>query len=311
LITEEQVQLKETETFKLLGNDSRYAKQPWRALLIIIGIQPICLVLTGSILYGIFKQPKEFSNIESFSTAILFTVSNFLAYLILPFFLRIPNGKRTFKDYLRDIGLTKIHPFIKLLILTFSCLLILIICQGSGSIVYRLTEGEPLTLSFIGEVYNLSLSLPLKSMLLFTVFYSVFEEVGFRGVFLTMLLRKHSQRNAIIYSALAFGLVHIFSAFAGRAFILAIAQVIWASLFGLFYGYIFVKTGSLLPSMIIHWLINVFQAPLTAYQLTAPIMERALYGIVFGYGLATILLIFWVSYFSSRWINSQKPAINS
>jgi membrane protease YdiL (CAAX protease family) len=304
--TEKENQLKDTVTSEAVSNDSRYAQRPWRALLIILCAQGVCVYLVSLILNNVFKLPQEFSNIESFSTAVLFTISGFLAYIIVPFLLRIPKGKRTFMKYLSDIGLTKTRPFFKLLMLTFSCVCILIICMGSGSVVYRLTEGKPLTPGFIIEVFDLSKSLPPKSLLLFTVFFSVFEEVAFRGVLLTMLLRKHTRRNAIIYSALAFGLVHIFSAFTGREVVSTLAQVVWASLFGLFYGYIFVKTGSLLPSMIIHWLSNVFQSSLTAYWHTAPIIERALYGIVFGYGLAAILLIFWVRFFSSKWLQSQN-----
>ena len=242
---------------------------------------------------------------ESFSTITMFTVGNFLAYVLAPFFLRIPKGKRTFREYLDDIRLTRTRPFFRLLILTISCVLILILCQGTFSIVYRLSEGKPLTLEFILRVYNLSLALPPASILLFAQFFSMFEEVAFRGVFLTMLLEKNSQRMAIIYSAIAFGVMHLLAVFTGQGLIDTLGQVVWAFLFALFYGYLFIKSGSLLPPMIIHWLSNVFQAPLTAYWHTAPDAVRALYGVVFGYGLAALLLILWVRFFAARWL--RKP----
>jgi len=201
---------------------------------------------------------------------------------------------------------TSIQPFARLLVLTISCVLILIVCQGSGSIVYRLTQGKPLTLEFISAVFNLALALPPKSMLLFAVFFSMFEEVTFRGVLLRMLLRKYPIRRAIIYSALGFGLVHFPAVLTGRALIPTLGQVVWAALFGLFYGYLVVKTDSLAPAMIVHWLSNVFQEPLTAYWQTASIGIRTLYGIIFGYGLAALLLIFWVRFFSKRWLSPQS-----
>jgi len=74
----------------------------------------------------------------------------------------------------------------------------------------------------------------------------------------------------------------------------------------LFYGYLVIKTDSLFPAMIVHWLSNVFQAPLTATWQTAPIEIRTLYGIVFGYGLATLILIFWVRFFSTRWLSHKN-----
>jgi len=247
---------------------------------------------------------------ESFSTVALFTVGGFLAYIIVPFFLHIPKGKRTFKGYLDDIRLTRTRPFFRLLLLTLSCDFILILCQGTGSIVYRLSEGNPVNLEFIFRVFDLSLALPPKSVLLFAQFFSMFEEVAFRGVFLTMLLEnKYSQRKAIIYSAIAFGLMHLPGVFAGQTLVFTLGQVMWAFLFAIFYGYLFIKSGSLLPPMIIHWLSNVFQAPLTAYWQTAPEAVNALYGVVFGYGLAAFLLILWVRFFSARWLsesNKQK-----
>jgi hypothetical protein len=140
-------------------------------------------------------------------------------------------------------------------------------------------------------VFNLLAVLPPQSVLLFAQMFSSLEEVLFRGGLLTMLLRVHSPRNAIVFSAVAFGLMHLPGVFAGTPPVVAAGQVAWALLFGLFYGYIFLKTGSLLPSMVIHWLSNVLQASLTAYFATAPPPVRALYGVVFGYGLAAVLMM--------------------
>jgi membrane protease YdiL (CAAX protease family) len=289
--------------------ESRYTHHPWRALLVILGILPVCYGLVGLVLYGIFRLPMDISNMESFSTITMFTVGNFLAYVLAPFFLRIPKGKCTFREYLDDIRLTRARPFFRLLILTVSCVLILILCQGTFSIVYRLSEGKPLTLEFILRVYNLSLALPPASMLLFAQFFSMFEEVAFRGIFLTMLLEKHSQRMAIVYSAIAFGGLHLMAIFTGQELIHSLGQVLWAFLFGLFYGYLFIKSGSLLPPMIIHWLSNVIQAPLTAYYRTAPAAVSALGGI-FGYGLAALLLILWVRFFAAKWLNEPKDGLS-
>lgn len=288
---------------------SRLAKRPWRALLLMLAIQPVCYALVGFVLFGLLRLPRDLSNMELLSTVVLFTVGGFLAYVIVPFFLRIPKGRRTFREYLDDIRLTRVRPFVPLLVLTLTCDLILILCQGSGSLVYRLTEGQPLTWDFVGRVFDLGAALPPRSSLLFAQFFSSFEEVAFRGVLLTMLLATLPQRRAIVFSALVFGAGHLGSLAAGHALVLTLGQVVWAFLFGLFYGYLFIKSGSLLPPMIIHWLSNVFQAPLTAYWWqNAPPAVGALYGVVFGYGLATILLLLWVRFFSARWLSGRGPA---
>jgi len=54
--------------------------------------------------------------------------------------------------------------------------------------------------------------------------------------------------------------------------------------------------------MIIHWLSNVFQAPLTVYHRTAPDAVMAL-GCIFGYGLSALRLIVWVPFFAAKWLN--------
>jgi membrane protease YdiL (CAAX protease family) len=276
----------------------------------MLAIQPVCYALVGLVLFGLLGLPRDLSNMESFSTIMLFTVGGFLAYVIVPFLLGIPKGRRTFREYLDDIRLTRVRPFVPLLVLTITCDLILILCQGSGSLVYRLTEGQPLTWEFVRRVFDLSAALPPRSMLLFAQFFSSFEEVAFRGVLLTMLLATLPPRRDIVHSALAFGALHLGSLAAGHALLNTLGQVVWASLFGLFYGYLFIKSGSLLPPMIIHWLSNVFQAPLTAYWWqSAPPAVGALYGVVFGYGLATLLLLAWVRFFSARWLSESGPAL--
>jgi len=284
--------------------ESRFTHHPWRALLVMLGMAPVCYSLVGLVFYGGNLPLLDYiSNIATFP--IIGTGGNILAYVLVPFLLRIPRGKRTFREYLDDIRLTRTRPFFRLLLLTLSCLFILILCFGSFSVLYRLYQGLPVTLAFVLQVFNLSLALPPTSILLVTQFLSMFEEVAFRGVFLTMLLEKHSQRTAIIYSAIAFGALHFLSVFAGKELVLTLGQVVWAFLFGLFYGYLFIMSGSLLPPMIIHWLSNVFQAPLTAYYHGAPVQVNALGGI-FSFGLAALLLILWVRFFAAKWLNEPK-----
>jgi len=90
------------------------------------------------------------------------------------------------------LRLPRVRPFVPLLILTLTCDLVLILCQGSGSLVYRLTEGQPLTWEFIRRGFDLSSALPPQSTLLYAQFFSGLEEVAFRGVFLATSSRLRS-----------------------------------------------------------------------------------------------------------------------
>jgi membrane protease YdiL (CAAX protease family) len=282
--------------------EPRLVRHPWRAFLLVLALHGAGFALVGLVLYRALRLPQDLSSIEAFPTAAHFTLAGLFGYLVVPYLLHLPNGSHGVRRYLDDIRLTRVKPFVPLLLLTLSCQLILIVCQGAGSIVYRLSEGKPVTSAFIGQVFDLPGVLPPQSTLLFAQMFSSLEEVLFRGVLLTMLLRVHSPRNAIVFSAAAFGLMHLPGVFAGTPPVVAVGQAVWAFLFGLFYGYIFLKSGSLLPSMVIHWLSNVFQASLTAYFATAPAPVRALYGVVFGYGLAAALMLLWVRAFADRWL---------
>ncbi len=81
------------------------------------------------------------------------------------------------------------------------------------------------------------------------------EEVVFRGAILRTLLGIMSKKNhwvAIIISAALFGLAH-FNA----------AQFINALLMGLLLGWMYYRTGSLVPGILLHWINNTM-----AYVLT-------------------------------------------
>jgi membrane protease YdiL (CAAX protease family) len=82
---------------------------------------------------------------------------------------------------------------------------------------------------------------------------------------------------------------------------------VWAAILGLFYGYVTLKTGSLLPAMIVHYLGNLFVSATNAYiQANASIQAVAVYGVVFTFGIIpTILMILWTRLFT-RWPILQK-----
>ena len=73
----------------------------------------------------------------------------------------------------------------------------------------------------------------------------VLEEMLFRGAVTTELLKNYSPEKAILFSALIFGIFHINP-----------AQVLNAFLLGLLLAWLFYKTRSLIPGILIHILNN-------------------------------------------------------
>lgn len=80
------------------------------------------------------------------------------------------------------------------------------------------------------------------------------EEFAFRGIILNKL-RKYGDTFAILISALMFGLIH------GN-----IVQIPFAFIIGLVAGFITVKTGSIIPAMITHFLVNCSSVVISIIQ---------------------------------------------
>ena len=191
-----------------------------------------------------------------------------------------------------------------LVLLGISCYIILALSQVAASCMYRLFEGQTISWSFFRQAFDFQRDLPPGSPSLLISIPSIFEEIVFRGIVLTVFLSKYSKRKSIIFSSLGFGLIHILSLAVGGELVWVLGQVVWAFTIGLFYGYVFVKTRSLLPPMIVHYLGNVFISTLVGYiQIRASIEVQVLYGVILSLGVVpTALIILWARFFSSRWL---------
>jgi len=275
-------------------------KHPWLSLLAVQVTIVVSIILAENLVRWIGLS--LYLPVGQFIHGITFWILTI--FIFVPFFLRLPKGKRTFRQYLDDIGLTRVQPFIRLVLLALSCYVILALSQVAASFVYRFTEGLPITLDFVSRVFDLSGDLPPGSPSLLISFPSIFEEAMFRGILLTVFLGKYSESKAIIFSALGFGLGHLLNLTGGRELVWVLGQVVWSFILGLFYGYVFVRTRSLLPPMIFHYLGNVFIGSLTGYMQSRASMEmQALYGIIFSLGIVpTTLMILWTKFYTSRWL---------
>jgi len=224
-------------------------------------------------------------------------------FVLVPFVFGLPGGTRSFSAYVEAIRLSQVQPFPQLLLLGLSCALILALCQVCGTLVYRMREGKPITWSFVRGILDVSGQLPPKSWDVLYTFPCVFEEVAFRGVILALFLRFYDPLMAVLFSAIGFGASHVLNLANGRAPVWVVGQVVWAAILGLFYGHVTLKTGSLLPAMLVHYLGNLFIAPFIGYVYTsASAKTQAIYGVIFSAGFVpTTLMILWVILFTTLW----------
>ena len=90
------------------------------------------------------------------------------------------------------------------------------------------------------------------------IIVGVVEEMLFKGFLFTAMLSKGRTIVAIIVSSLTFGMGHIINLFAGQTSFETILQVIFAVSRGFILTMVFYKSGSLLPCIIAHSMIDAF-----------------------------------------------------
>lgn len=117
----------------------------------------------------------------------------------------------------------------------------------------------------------------LPSILLYYLTVAVLpafaEEFAFRGVVMGTL-RKYSDSLALLVSSAAFALMH------GN-----FVQIPFTFCCGLVFGYLVIKTNSLLPAIIVHFLNNALSVTadlLTTYEIVPDYIVYAGYGVIFA-----------------------------
>ena len=86
----------------------------------------------------------------------------------------------------------------------------------------------------------------------------VAEEIIFRGFLFNGMRRTGSLTVAVVVSALTFGMGHIVNLLTGHATMETLVQVLFAVAWGFLFTFAYLKSGSLLPCIAIHGLIDVF-----------------------------------------------------
>jgi membrane protease YdiL (CAAX protease family) len=276
----------------------RLSDHPWISLAALWGVGLAVLIL-----FAIAANQVGVTEDAPYRPLITPTLAHILVlFIIVPFVLRLPNGKTTFRQYLDDIRLSRIHPFLPLLMLGISSSLIMLLALSGSSLVFRLTQGLPLNVAFLRRVINLRSNLPPQSLSYIVAFPAIFEEVSWRGVMLVLFMKKYSVKKSILITALGFGIFHIINLLGGVEPDFVIRQVIFSSFVGLFYGYLVLRSNSLMPAMLFHYLVNMFIGSFTHYfQHYAPTGTQTLYSLV-NLPIAATLLILWVKYYCGRWI---------
>jgi uncharacterized protein len=143
---------------------------------------------------------------------------------------------------------------------------------------------------FLKSDFNIALALFHVAMV-----PAICEEILYRGFALNLLRRTKAAWTAILITGIIFGFYH-----------LRLSQVIPLAMIGIFLGWITVKSGSLIPAMVAHFVNNAFSVLLVKFMPDSPLADSnpempPLY-LAFG----SIVLVYVVLYFIKRQTNSGE-----
>ncbi len=232
----------------------------WSAIIAILAMYVIILIVPNYLLNkfasGSFKTYLE--NNPYLSFLVSFIAMGILLLILLPFLLDILEGRKSYKQFLKNLRITKIKPVLRILGLGILSAVIVLALARFAAYLGTIKSGFYL--------FDISRILGKESPLYTSLFPGIWEEVVFRGIILTMLLRIYSEKKSIIINGLLFGFFHLVNllnflfgtAFTIESLVSILFQVVYATAIGFFYAYLFVKTKSLIPSIISHYLIDAF-----------------------------------------------------
>ena len=216
---------------------------------------------------------------------VTFGVMSLLWLLFVRRSLGLPNGKESLKEYIKTIGLKPDRKIIRNVLLGIGCSIIYFI---STYITGNIFGNYIFDLDVIFGNPGTSISIYGWFIFILMLIPGIWEEISFRGVISTLNLRKYSRTTVLIVVSILFGLFHFFNLLAGANLVSTGIQVIYAALLGFLFGYLFIKTKSLIPSIILHYLINSL-GQLFTYVVFDSMADIVLFAII-GVGLIPTVL---------------------
>jgi membrane protease YdiL (CAAX protease family) len=195
----------------------------------------ILQALSLPILFVILGSPSIFLKKIFFKDApveIVMLIGVGFSFLALIAFIHLVNIKKkiTYNFSLKYIGLI---PIPLIILLSFQ----LGIYTPLAKLIFSFTNPDIIPSNPINSITSILSALILAP---------IFEEIIFRGYILKGFLSTYSSKKAIIVSAIFFGLVHFYP-----------YQIIGVIPLGLFFGWIYYKTGSIGITIILHSFTNL------------------------------------------------------
>ena len=164
-----------------------------------------------------------------------------LALYLMPFILGLPNGRKSLKEYCQDIRLLPIQPLGRNILL--------------GLLLATLTLSSIFFASLLTGHFVFDWSYVPALRWVKGLTRGIWEEVFFRGIILVLFMRVFPLRRAVLLSAFLFAVVHLNPMAINPEMIIDVVSIFFM---GLLFAYLILKTGSLLPAIIFHYVHDIF-----------------------------------------------------
>ncbi len=217
-----------------MTNDTPSENLSWianhRAPSLLLTVLPFLLLGLLEMMEGTYLPPLLY-----------FAAAGIWALVITPRVLGLPHGHKPFREYCYDIRLLPVQPLSRNILI--------------GLIAAALTLGGILLAAILTKHFVLDWSLVPALRWVKGLTRGVWEEVFFRGIILAVLIRLYSLKRAVLWSCFIFAVVHLNAMNLTAEHVVDVISIFFM---GLTFTYIVLKTGSLLPAIIFHYVHDIF-----------------------------------------------------
>ncbi|MHA1669812.1 MAG: CPBP family glutamic-type intramembrane protease [Promethearchaeota archaeon] len=239
---------------KMIGIRATFRKYPLFGTIILLLIYFCFFYVPDFVLlpFTLLFQLLPILAVMIINIIVILGILGFLWLYIIPKGFKLPNNDETFSDFTKSIRLTTGGNLIRNVLIGIGVTLIFFLSvfflgNVFGTQIWDLDIifGDPVTTPYLGWLVFIYMLIP-----------GIWEEVSFRGVITALNERKYSKNFTMVIVSTLFGLFHLTNIISGMPAIIVIPQAFYAGLLGLVFGYMVIRTNSLIPGIIAHYLID-------------------------------------------------------
>ncbi len=267
-------------------NYSWLSEHPWLGIILLLFFY-IIFLYGPTMLYLLFASSptlRIYHIIDFFGVAFYFL-------FIVPLVFGLPTN-RNYVDNCESSRVFHFKPIYRTIVLGIISAVLLTACMLLASYLAVVIGQDG------AMVFDPSLLVNPETINVYTALKpGIWEEVAFRGIILVLLLKKYSKRASIIINGILFGFFHavnlLFMLLNAIFFeedldyvrmIGTLFQIVYTMFFGFFLAYLFIKTNSLIPCIISHYLVDALST-LVAPDINVNLWLFWVFATVIGFGI--------------------------